>query len=154
MAVNDHDSSVQIYNKSESDQIFSLNICHLKYWSWKKNEGRGTHFGILSYWHFSKEENSSKSMWVGVSVGYFVLVSQSQQSHKTTKGWPIKRAKPCYRMHTHSWHKMIFSQIENAFNNMFTDWEWFHTDSCRWSVGQQSTLRMFTISHPSPWLVS
>ena len=30
MAMIDHDSSGQIYNESESDQIFSPNICHLR----------------------------------------------------------------------------------------------------------------------------
>ena len=49
MAMIVHDSSGQIYNESESNQIFSSNICHLKEWNWKKNEGRGTHVGILSY---------------------------------------------------------------------------------------------------------
>ena len=44
-----HDSSGKVYNESESDQIFSSNICHLKYGPGKKNEGQGIHFGILSY---------------------------------------------------------------------------------------------------------
>ena len=42
------DPNGQIYNASESDQIFVI---------WNngagKNEGRGKYFGILSYWHFS-----------------------------------------------------------------------------------------------------
>ena len=48
-----HDSSGKVYNESESDQIFSSNICHLKYGPGKKNEGQGIHFGILSYLHFA-----------------------------------------------------------------------------------------------------
>ena len=52
MAMIVHDSSGQIYNESESDQIFSSNIV---IWNngTEKNERRGTHFGILSYWHFA-----------------------------------------------------------------------------------------------------
>ena len=85
----------------------------------------------------------------------FDLVSQSQQiCNKTTKAWQMKRAKPCCRIHTHRWYIMICSKIENAINNMFTNCKCSHTIFCRWSVGQQSTLRMFTISRPSPWLVS
>ena len=48
MAMIAQDSSGQIWNESESYQILSSNICQLK-----KNEGRGTHFVILSYWHFA-----------------------------------------------------------------------------------------------------
>ena len=66
----------------------------------------------------------------------------------------MKRAKPCCRIHTHRWYIMICSKTENAINNMFTNCECSHTIFCRWSVEQQSTLRMFTISRPSPWLVS
>ena len=39
MAMIVHDSSGQIYNESESNQIFSSNICHLKEWNWKKMRG-------------------------------------------------------------------------------------------------------------------
>ena len=34
-----HDSSGKVYNESESDQIFSSNICHLKYGPGKKMRG-------------------------------------------------------------------------------------------------------------------
>ena len=39
MAMIVHDSSGQIYNESESDQIFSSNICHLKYLEPEKMRG-------------------------------------------------------------------------------------------------------------------
>ena len=39
-----HDSNGQIYNESEIIKYLSSEIMELE-----KNEGRGTHFGILSY---------------------------------------------------------------------------------------------------------
>ena len=39
MAMIVHDSSGQIYYESESDQIFSSNICHLKYLELEKMRG-------------------------------------------------------------------------------------------------------------------